>query len=72
MQKTRYYIRRENRMIHVTQKELQAYIESKRDEGPVYMIRIDHYVLEVPRDKYMEFYRDKSREQYLFRQPYIR
>ena len=71
MQKTRYYIRRENRMIHVTQKEFQACIESKRDEGPVYMIRMDHYILEVPRDKYMEFYRDKSREQYLFRQAAI-
>ena len=73
MQKIRYYIHEEGAYKEVTYEEYQLYVESRLKEQPVYAIRIGDTVMEVPKDVYMEFYREKSREKYLLRmQQYIR
>lgn len=71
MRKIQYYIRREEKLVNVTPEEFQAYVESKSNKTQIYTIRVGDYILEVTKDKYMEFYREKSREKYLFRQAAI-
>ena len=67
MRKIRYYIHEESTFKEVTYEEYQLYVESRSKEQPVYAIRIGDAVMEVPKDMYMEFYREKSRENYLLR-----
>lgn len=67
MQKTRYYIRRDNSYEEVTDEAYHAYINSRVKEICVYSMRINNSVLEVPKDKYEEFYKEKSRDLYLLR-----